>query len=78
VGEHVFLKAKAKRSLLKLGICPKLLVRYYGPFEVLERIGQVAYMLASPATMRVHIVLHLSLLNKYVHDVNHMIDGIVI
>jgi hypothetical protein len=41
VGEHVFLKVKAKRSSLKLGSFPKLAVRYCGPFEVLEKIGQL-------------------------------------
>jgi hypothetical protein len=32
VGEHVFLKVQAQRSLLKLESCQKLAVRYYGPF----------------------------------------------
>jgi hypothetical protein len=44
VCEHVFLKVKAKRSSLKLGSCPKLATRYCGPFEILERIGPIAYM----------------------------------
>ena len=42
VGDHLFLKVKAKRSSLKLGSCPKLAMRYCGPFEVLEKIGPVA------------------------------------
>jgi hypothetical protein len=33
VGEHVFLKVKAKRSFLRLGSYPKLEARYCGPFE---------------------------------------------
>jgi hypothetical protein len=41
VGEHVFLKVKAKRISLKLGSCPKSVARYCGPFEVLEDIGPV-------------------------------------
>jgi hypothetical protein len=45
VGEHVFLKVKAKRSSLRFGSFPKLIVRYCGLFEVLERIGPIAYML---------------------------------
>jgi hypothetical protein len=48
VGDHVFLKIKAKRSSLKLGNCSKLASRYAGSFEILERIGHVAYMLALP------------------------------
>jgi hypothetical protein len=35
VGEHVFLKVKATKSLLKLGICSKLTTRYCGPFVIL-------------------------------------------
>jgi hypothetical protein len=35
VVEHVFLKVKSKRSLLRLGCCPKLAARYCGPFEIL-------------------------------------------
>jgi hypothetical protein len=42
VGDHVFLKVKAKTSSLKLGNCSKLATRYYGLFEILERIGLVA------------------------------------
>jgi hypothetical protein len=58
VGEHVFLEVKAKRSLLILGSCPKLATRYCGPFEILKKIGPVAYMLALIASMRVHNVFH--------------------
>ena len=51
VGEHVFLKFKDKRSSLKLDNYPKLVARYYGSFEILRRIGLVAYMLALPSSM---------------------------
>ena len=78
VGEHVFFKVKEKRSFLILGSYPKLAARYCGPFEILENIGPVAYMLSFPASMRVHIVFHVSLLNKYVPDLNHIIDWNVI
>jgi hypothetical protein len=74
VGAHVFLKVKAKRSSLRLGSFPKLAARYCGPFEILEKIGSVAYMLAIPASMRVHNLFHVSLLKKYVLDLNHIID----
>jgi hypothetical protein len=51
-----------------------MVVRYCGPFEILEKIGLVSYMLALPASMRVHNVFHVSLLNKYVPDSNNIID----
>ena len=78
VGDHVFLKVKANRSSLKLGNCSKLAARYCGSFEILERIGTVAYMIAFPASISVHNVFHVSLLKKYIHDDNHVIDWNVI
>jgi hypothetical protein len=78
VGDHDFLKVKASRSSLKLGNCAKLVAIFCGPFEILERIGPVAYMLALPASMNVHNVFHVSLLKKYIPDANHVIDWNVI
>jgi hypothetical protein len=78
VGDHVFLKVKANRSSLKLGSCAKLAARFCGPFEILERIGPVAYMIAFPASMFIHNGFHVSLLKKYIPDVNHVIDWDVI
>ena len=73
MGKHVFLKVKAKTSSIRLGCFPKLATRYCGPFEILEKIGPVAYILAFLASMRVHNVFHVSLLNKYVLEPNHII-----
>jgi hypothetical protein len=70
----VLLKVNPKKSSLKLGSCTKLATRFYGPFEILDKIGPVAYMLALPTSMNVHNVFHVSLLKKYVHDPNHVID----
>jgi hypothetical protein len=78
VGDHVFLKVKANRSSLKLGSCSKLATRYCGPFEIIKRIGPIYYMLSLPASMIIHNVFHVSLLKKYIHDANHVIDWNVI
>jgi hypothetical protein len=59
---------------LKLGSFTKATTRFCGPFEIPDRIQRVAYMFALPASMNVHNVFHVSLLNKYVHDPNHVID----
>jgi hypothetical protein len=74
VGEHVLLKVKPKKNSLKLGSCTKMAARFCGPFEILDRIGPFAYMFALHTSMNVHNVFHVSLLNKYVHDPNHVID----
>ena len=74
VGDHVFLKVKANRSSLKLGNCSKLATCYCGSFEILERIGPIAYMLVMPASMSIHNAFHVSLLKKYIHGANHVID----
>jgi hypothetical protein len=73
----VFLKVKDKISSLRLGNCPKLEAIYCGPFEILEKIGPVAYIIAFSTSMRVHNVFHVSLLKKYVSGPNHIIDWTV-
>jgi hypothetical protein len=65
---------KPKKISLKLGSCTKLAASFCGPFEILDRIGPVAYMLAFPTSMNVHNAFHVSLLKKYLHDHNHVID----
>jgi hypothetical protein len=59
VGDYVFLKVKANKNSLKLGNCSMLAPIYCGSFEILERIGHVAYMLALTASMIIHNVFHL-------------------
>jgi hypothetical protein len=54
--------------------CAKLAPQYCGPFEVLDRAGHVAYSLALPPTVKAHNVFHVSLLKKFIHDSNHIID----
>jgi hypothetical protein len=41
VGEHVLLKVNPKKISLKLGSCTNLATKFYGPFEILDRIGQL-------------------------------------
>ena len=74
VGDHVYLRVRARKSSFKLGSCAKLSPRYCGSFEVLERIGPVAYRLALATSARDHNAFHVSLLKKYVHDPNHVIN----
>ena len=77
-GEHVFVKVKPRKSSFKLEICAKLAPKYYRPFEILARVGPVAYQLAFPPTLKIHNVFHVSILKKYVHDATHVIEWNVI
>jgi hypothetical protein len=58
VGDHVFLKVNSNKSSLKLGNCSNLVAHYCGPFEIVEMIVPIAYMIAFPTSMHVHNVFH--------------------
>ena len=61
--------------MIKFGKKGKLSLRYIGPFEVLEKVGEVAYRVALPPRLaREHNEFHVSLLRKYVHSPSHVID----
>ena len=48
MGDHVFLKVMLKRGVVRFGKRGKLSLKYIRLFEVLERVGTVAYRLALP------------------------------
>ena len=66
VGERVLLSTR--NIAFKNPGTAKLLPKYVGPFQVLERIGIAAYKLLLPETMKIHDVFHVSLLEPYRSD----------
>ena len=74
VGDHVFLKVMPKRGVVRFVEREKLSPRFIGPFEILERVGTIAYRLALPPSMSgIHEVFH-SMLRKYTPDPAHIVD----
>jgi hypothetical protein len=68
-GDHVFLKVTPMLRIRGAFKTKKLYPRYIGPFQIIERIGEVAYRLALPPTMSgMHDVFHISQLKKFVPD----------
>ncbi|KAL0554093.1 hypothetical protein IC582_008004 [Cucumis melo] len=75
VRDMVFLKVAPMKGVLRFAKKGKLSPRLVGPFEILERIGPVAYRLALPPSFApVHDVFHISMLRKYVADPTHVVD----
>ncbi|XP_059664161.1 uncharacterized protein LOC132309926 [Cornus florida] len=77
VGDHVFLRVSPRKGLMRFGKSGKLSPRFIGPFEILDRVGEVAYRLALPPQMdRVHNVFHVSMLRKYERDPSHILSWV--
>ena len=60
---------------MRFGKSGKLSPRFIGPFEILERIGEVAYRLALPPQLSgVHDVFHICMLRKCEPNPSHVLD----
>lgn len=75
VGDKVFLKLSPWKGIVRFGKRGKLSPRFIGPYEIVERIGPVAYRLALPPELsRIHDVFHISMLRKYISDPSHILE----
>nr|GEY83657.1 hypothetical protein [Tanacetum cinerariifolium] len=73
--EIVFLKVSPCRGARRFGLKGKLSPRFIGPFEILDRVGEVSYRLALPPQLsHVHNVFHVSLLRGYNYHPYHVVQ----
>ncbi|XP_073137212.1 uncharacterized protein [Henckelia pumila] len=75
VGEHVFVRVAPMKGVMRFGKKEKLAARFIGPFEILDRVGALAYKVALPPNLdEVHNVFHVSMLRKYVSNPSHVLS----
>jgi hypothetical protein len=70
----MFLRVAPMKGVTRFGKKGKLKPCYIEPFEILERVGPVAYHLALyPELANIHNIFHVSMLRKYIPDPSHII-----
>ncbi|GJV87956.1 reverse transcriptase [Tanacetum coccineum] len=73
VNDWVYLKLQPHKQVsIRQGQQHKLSSKYYGPFKVAERIGEVDYRLELPSSSQIHPVFHISQLKKC-HGKDHSV-----
>jgi len=66
-GDQVFSRLQPyKQTSLEDKGCHKLSPKFYGPYQVLQHIGEVAYKLALPPSAKIHLAFHVSCLKKVI------------
>ena len=74
IDDKVFLKVSPWKKVMRFGKNGKLSPRFIGPYEVIEKVGPVAYLLALPPDLEmIHNVFHVSMLRRYRSNPSHVV-----
>ncbi|GJV36122.1 hypothetical protein Tco_1408599 [Tanacetum coccineum] len=74
VGDFIMLKVLLWKGVFRFKNKGKLSLRFIGPFKILKRVGEVAYVLELPEEMRgIHNTYHVSYLRKFLADESSVI-----
>ena len=75
-GKKVILKVSPWKKVMRFGKKGKLSPRFISPYEVIEKVGLVAYILALPPELeKIHNVYHVSRLRRYRSDPSHVVSS---
>ena len=73
-GDHVFLRVTHVTGVGRALKSKKLTSHFIGPYQISERVGNVAYRVALPPNLsNLHVVFHVSQLQKYISDLSQVI-----
>ncbi|XP_019434813.1 PREDICTED: uncharacterized protein LOC109341363 [Lupinus angustifolius] len=74
-GDHVFMRVVPTTGIGRVLKSRKLTPRVIAPYQILKRIGLVAYQIALPPLLsNLHNVFHVSQLRKYIRDPSHILE----
>src|ERR1043165_2872984 len=73
-GDHMFLRVTPVTGVGRALKSRKLTPRFIGPYQIAEKIGEVAYQIhLLPSLANLHDVFHVSQLRKYTPDISHVV-----
>lgn len=79
IGDWVYVKLKPfRQTSLCLQRDHKIGRHYFGPYQVLKRVGNVAYRLALPESAKIHSVFHASMLKRCLGTPNHQVTPLLL